>query len=267
MPSIITLTTDFGVGSPYVAAMKGVILSIAPETRLIDLSHAIPPQQVRQAALFLADTTSLFPTGSLHVIVVDPGVGTSRFIVYVEIDGQRYVCPDNGLLTLIQKKARLAKPDVPLTIRQITAEQYFRHPVSPTFHGRDIMAPVAARLSLGLAPKALGPPLESLQELTWPGTVKVANRLTGEIVTVDSFGNLVTNITRSQLEGVPTDTEVGIFCDEHETRGIFTTYADQPAMTLIALIGSNDLLELAIVDDNASAMLGLGAGAAVEIRW
>ena len=266
-PPIITLTTDFGVGSPYVAAMKGVMLSIDPSARLIDLSHAIEPQQVRQAAMFLAETTGLFPAGSLHVVVVDPGVGTSRAIVYVEIDTQCYLCPDNGLLSLVQKKARLAKPGEPTKIRHITSEQYYRHPVSPTFHGRDIMAPVAARLSLGLAPEALGPPLESLQELTWPVAFKVANRITGEIITVDSFGNLVTNITKIQLEGVPTGTEVGIFCEDHETRGIFTTYADQPPMTLIGLVSSSDQLELAIVDGSAATMLSLGVGASVEVRW
>jgi hypothetical protein len=267
MSSIITLTTDFGVGSPYVAAMKGVMLSIDPDARLIDLSHAIQPQQIRQAAMILADTTPLFPADSLHVVVVDPGVGTTRAIVYVEMGTQRYLCPDNGLLSLVQKRARLAKPCEPTMIRHITSEQHFRHPVSPTFHGRDIMAPIAAHLSLGLAPESLGPPLESLQELNWPGAVKVANRMTGEIIAEDSFGNLITNITRTQLEGVPTGTEVGVFCEDHETRGIFTTYADQPAMTLIALIGSGDQLELAIVDDNAATMLGLGVGAPVEIRW
>jgi len=271
MSSIITLTTDFGVGSPYVAAMKGVILSINPDVRLIDLSHTIRPQQIREAALLLADTTTLFPPGTLHLVVVDPSVGTSRAIVYVEIGRQCYVCPDNGLLSLIQKRAqertRLAKLGKPTTIRHITSEQYFRHPICPTFHGRDIMAPIAAHLSLGLAPEELGPPLESLQELTWSGAVEVANRITGEIIAIDSFGNLITNITRSQLERVPTSTEVGIFSEDHETRGIFTTYADQPAMTLIALIGSGDQLELAIVNDSATTMLGLGVGAPVEVRW
>jgi S-adenosylmethionine hydrolase len=283
MPSIITLTTDFGVGSPYVAALKGVILSINPDVRLIDLSHSIRPQQVREAAQLLNETTRLFPAGTIHLVVVDPGVGTSRAIIYVEIEEQRFVCPDNGLLSLILKRglnlkrdliqkrvqegARLVKSSWPPTIRHITSEQYFRHPISDTFHGRDIMAPIAAHLSLGLSPKELGPTLESLQELAWPGAVKVANQITGEIIAVDSFGNLITNITRAQLGGVPTSTEVGIFSEDHETRGIFTTYADQPAMTLIALIGSCDQLELAIVNDSATTMLGLGISAPVEVRW
>jgi len=267
MPSILTLTTDFGTGSPYVAAMKGVVLSIHPAAQLIDLSHAIRPQQVRQAALLLAETTSLFPAGTLHVVVVDPGVGTARAIIYAEIGGQRYLCPDNGLLSLVLQRDRLAKSGTPTMIRRVTSEKYFRHPVSPTFHGRDIMAPIAAHLSLGLNPETLGPPFESPRDLTWPAAFKEANRISGEIVAVDAFGNLVTNITRDQLAGVPTGTETGIFCEDHETRGIFTTYADQPAMTLIALVGSNDCLELAIVNDSAAGLLGSDVGTPVEIRW
>ncbi len=261
MPPIITLLTDFGVGSPYVAAMKGVILSINPDVRLVDLSHAIPPQQVRQGALVLADVAPLFPEGTIHVAVVDPGVGTSRAIVYAEIGLQRFVCPDSGILH------GLAKKQPPSKIIHITSELFFRQPVAPTFHGRDIMAPTAAHLSLGVRPEELGPPLESLMELDWPGVVKVANRIEGEIIAIDSFGNLISNIARDQLEGVPTDTQVGIFCEEHETRGIFSTYADQPAMTLIALVGSTNQLELAIVDENAAAMLGAGVGSKVEVRW
>ena len=261
MTPIITLTTDFGLGSPYVAAMKGVILCINPAANIVDLSHAIPPQQIMAGALALEQSAPTFPRDTIHVAVVDPGVGTSRAIVYAEIDGQRYVCPDNGLL------GRLASRQSPSKIIRITAEQFFRHPVAPTFHGRDIMAPVAAHLSLGVDPDELGPPLETLQALDWPGATKVAHRIEGRVVAVDSFGNLVTDITRDMLDGVPTDTTVGVFCEDHETRGIFNTYADQPSMTLIALVGSNDQLELAIVDDRATTMLGVGVGAPVEVRW
>lgn len=260
-PPLITLTTDFGVGSPYVAAMKAVVLSINPAARLVDLTHAIPPQDVRQGAIALADVAPLFPAGTIHVAVVDPGVGTSRAIVYAEIGPQRFVCPDNGLLS------RLAESQAPSRIRAITEKQWFRQPVAPTFHGRDVMAPVAAHLSLGLDPERLGPPHPLLAAIQWPGAVKVANRIDGEVTSTDSFGNLVTNITREMLAGVPTDESVGVVCDEHETRGIFTAYADQPPMTLIALIGSNDCLELAIVDDSAAIMLGVGVGAPVQVRW
>jgi hypothetical protein len=258
---LITLTTDFGEGSPYVGAMKGVILSINPQVRLIDVTHAIPPQDIRRGAIILNEVTPLYPPGTLHIAVVDPGVGTSRQIVYVEIADQRYIGPDNGLFS------RLAARCQPTKIRAITEERLFRRPVAPTFHGRDIMAPVAARLSLGVDPDTLGPPLDALATLEWPGARKVANRIEGEIVAVDSFGNLITNITREMLEGVPTDETVGVFCDEHETRGIFKAYAEQPPMTLIALVGSNDCLEIAIVNDSAAIMLGVGVGAPVQVQW
>lgn len=259
--AIITLTTDFGPSSPYVAAMKGVILSINPDVRLVDISHAIPPQQVLQGAQVLTDVTPLYPAGTIHVAVIDPGVGTSRAIVYAEIGGSRYVCPDNGLL------GRLAEREAPTKMIRVTSERYFRTPVASTFHGRDIMAPVAAHLSLGAEPAELGTPLSKLTQLDWPGASKVANRIAGQIVAVDSFGNLVTNITREMLAGVPTNESVSVLCDGHETHSIFTTYAEQPSMTLVAVIGSNDQLELAIVDDSAKIMLGVDVGAQVEVCW
>ena len=155
----------------------------------------------------------------------------------------------------------------PSKIRVVSDPRWRRSSVAPTFHGRDIMAPAAAHLSLGLDPDLLGPPLAELVMLDWPGATMTVNRIQGEVTAVDSFGNLITNITREMLAGVPTDDSTGVFCDEHETRGIFTTYADQPPMTLIALIGSNDCLELAIVNDSAQIMLGVAVGTPVEVRW
>jgi S-adenosyl-L-methionine hydrolase (adenosine-forming) len=261
-PPLITLTTDFGQGSPYVAEMKGVILSINPDARLIDVTHAISPQNIREGAVALAGATVAFPPDAIHVAVVDPGVGTSRALVYAEIAGQRYLAPDNGLLS------RLAARHMPSKMRAIVNERWFRRPVSATFHGRDILAPAAAHLSLGLDPDELGPPHPQLVTLDWPGAEMASNRIRGQVTAIDSFGNLLTNITREQLAGVPTDDRAGVFCDdEHETRGIFATYADQPPMTLIALVGSHGNLELAIVGDSAALMLGVKAGAPVEVRW
>lgn len=260
-PPIITLTTDFGEGSPYVASMKGVILSINPAVRIVDISHAVPPQDVRQGAIVLAEVTPLFPAGTLHIAVVDPGVGSTRAIVYAEIGDQRYIGPDNGLLSRLAARAKPSK------IRTLAEQRWFRGCVAPTFHGRDIMAPAAAHVSLGVDPDELGPPHGELKSIDWPGAEKLANRIDGQVTAIDSFGNLITDITRDMLEGVPRDESVGVLCDEHETRGIFTAYADQPAMTLIALVGSNDCLELAIVDDNAAIMLGVTVGTPVEVRW
>jgi S-adenosylmethionine hydrolase len=240
MPPVITLTTDFGPSSPYVAAMKGVILSINPAAVLIDISHAIPPQDIRAGAIVLEETTRWFPAGTIHVAVVDPGVGSERKIVYAQIGEQCYVAPDNGLLS------RLALAAEPSTIVSVAEPQFWLPQVSKTFHGRDIMAPVAARLSLGLAPLELGPRLADIERL---------------------FGNLVTDITEQALAGVPRGEQTTIHCDDHETQGIFSTYSDQPEMTLIALIGSSGKLELAIVGDSAALMLGVRVGTPVIITW
>jgi S-adenosyl-L-methionine hydrolase (adenosine-forming) len=260
-PAIITLTTDFGVGSRYVAAMKGVILSINPKAQIIDVSHAVTPRDIRSGAIVLAETAPWFPAGTIHVGVVDPGVGSKRCVVYAEIGKQRFVAPDNGLLS------RVAAHDRPAKIFSVSEPQYWMPDVSRTFHGRDIMSPVAARLSLGLAPEKLGPSLTQLVELPWAEVQQVPNRIEGEVIEVDSFGNLITNITRAMLDGVPGGDSVIITCEDHETQGIFATFSDQPPMTLMAHVGSTGRLELAIVDENASAMLGVKVGAPVCVSW
>lgn len=260
-PAIITLTTDFGVGSRYVGVMKGVILSINPLAQIVDLSHSVPPRDIRAGAIVLAETASWFPPGTIHVAVVDPGVGSKRRIIYTEIGKQRFVGPDNGLFS------RLALVDRPTKIVGVSEPQYWLPEISRTFHGRDIMSPVAARLSLGLAPEKLGTALTQLVELPWAEVQQVPNRIEGEVIEVDSFGNLITNITRAMLDGVPRGDSVIITCDEHETQGIFATFSDQPPMTFMAHVGSTNRLELAIVDENASAMLGVTVGAPVCVSW
>jgi len=207
--------------------------------------------------------SSLSVSGGLgqDTLVVDPGVGTARKIVYVHMGGQDYLAPDNGLL------GRLAALVPPSKIIAVTNRQVWLPEVSATFHGRDIMAPVAARLSLGLDPDTLGPHQRELLPLAWPEVRMLANRIDGEVVSIDSFGNLITNITAEMLEGVPVDDSVAVQCDGHETQGIFTAYGDQPEMTLIALVGSSGLLEMAIVGDSAAAMLAAGEGARVTIVW
>jgi S-adenosylmethionine hydrolase len=256
---LLTLTTDFGPSSSYVAAMKGVIYSINPETRIVDITHAVPPQDVCQAAMVLADVTLLFPPGTLHVAVVDPGVGTDRKLVYARIGQQQYLAPDNGVLSLLARRTH------PSMIRTLSEPRFWRESVSATFHGRDILAPAAAHLSLGLAPEQLGPPQTELVHLPWPEARAVPGRIEGCVVAIDSFGNLITNITAEQLAGLPGGQEVRIQCGEHETFGIFRTYADQPELTLIALIGSSGKLELAIVGDSAAIMLGEKVGSPVLI--
>ena len=260
-PAIITLTTDFGPGSRYVGAMKGVILSINPRATIIDLSHAVPARDIRAGAVVLAETATWFPPGSIHVAVVDPGVGSKRRIVYAQIGEQHFVAPDNGLLS------RLAMTERPSKMISVDEPRHWMPAVSRTFHGRDIMAPVAARLSLGLAPEELGRPQQQLVEIPWAEVEQVSNRIEGEVIEVDSFGNLITNITRAMLDGLPNRDAVLVTCEEHETQGIFATFSDQPTMTFMAHVGSTGRLELAIVDENASAMLGVKVGAPVRVTW
>ncbi len=178
--------------------MKGVILSINPRAQIVDMSHAVPPQDIRAGAIVLAETAPWFPPGTIHVAVVDPGVGSKRRIVYARIGTQHFVAPDNGLLS------RLALLERPSKIISVEEPRHWMPDVSPTFHGRDIMAPVAARLSLGLVARGAGPANhQQLVELPWAEVQQVANRIEGEVIEVDSFGNLITNITRAMLDGVP----------------------------------------------------------------
>jgi S-adenosylmethionine hydrolase len=259
---IITLTSDFGVGSPYVAAMKGVILSINPEVELVDITHAIPAQDVRAGSLALEQACRWFPQGTIHVAVVDPGVGSERRLVLADFGGQWAIGPDNGLFS------RLALRWPNSTIRRLDRPEFWLPKVSDTFHGRDIMAPVAARLSLGLAPQRLGEPIEALIPFTWSEANESMGKVEGIVESIDSFGNLITNITAANLERTPRGPEeVRIECDEHETCGIFAKYADQPAMTLIALVGSDGKLVLAIVDESAAIMLGVRVGTPVRVLW
>ncbi len=259
--SVITLLTDFGSGSPYVAAMKGVILSIHPAATIVDLCHDIPPQDIRRAALLLDEVADWFPPETIHVAVVDPGVGTSRAIVYARIGRQQFVAPDNGLLS------RLAARTPPTKLIRLEDPAYWLPHVSTTFHGRDIMAPVAARLALGLDPDRLGPPLERLTALDWPEPRPSPSRIDGVVIEIDSFGNLITNITADLLAGRPTDRRVCVVCNIYETWGIYQAYAEQPRGMLVALIGSGNRLELALVGDNAARRLSVGLGAAVTLAW
>lgn len=259
--SIITLTTDFGTGSHYVAAMKGVILSIASAATIVDIAHDVPPQDVRRAALLLDDAADWFPDETIHVAVVDPDVGSDRAIVYARIGPQHFIAPDNGLLS------RLAARKPPQKLIRLSDPAYWLARVSTTFHGRDIMAPVAARLALGLDPERLGPPLGQLLTLDWPEARQTSSRIDGAVIEIDGFGNLITNISADMLAGRPTDRRACIVFNIYETWGVYHAYADQASGTLIAVIGSGGRLELAIVRDNAAQRLGVGVGAPVTMAW
>lgn len=258
--SIITLTTDFGTSSPFVAAMKGVILSINPAARLIDLSHAIPPYDLRHAAFFLAEALPYFPPNTLHVIVVDPEVGSDRSVLFANVGGQRLLVPDNGCWSLLAEGQ-----SQPLRVIRVCEARFFRPTVSPTFHGRDIFAPVAAYLSLGVNPAELGPPVSHWRQLAWPTPARHGAAVHGEVIFVDHFGNLMTNIPASLLPGFPAGPARVVLPGGEATHKV-RTYADGLKHELVALISSNGLLEIAEVQGNAARRLGAGVGLRLRVE-
>jgi S-adenosylmethionine hydrolase len=253
---IITLTTDFGAAGPYAAAMKGVILALNPAARLVDLTHHVPPQDVRHAAFFLASAVPCFPPEAIHVVVVDPGVGSDRALLYVEAGGRRLLAPDNGCWTLLEgagaaRGIRLADP------------RFWRQPVSATFHGRDILAPVAAHLSLGTDPAQLGPPVAEWVRLPWPRPATQKDGLTGEVVFIDDFGNLITNIPGPEWAARPARVAVGGRPVERRVR----RYAEAPPGTAVVLVSSAGLMEVAVSHGSAARQLEATIGTPVVVTW
>lgn len=261
MPPIITLTTDFGRDSAYAAAMKGVMLSINPAVVIVDITHGIRPQNVVEGAIVLADAARWFPVGTVHVAVVDPGVGTSRRIVYLEVADQAYLGPDNGLFSYVCRDLR------PTRALAVTNRSLFLPKVSNTFHGRDIMAPVAARLSLGLPPEQLGPPVDDLMLRAWPTPQATSEQILGEVILADSFGNLMSNVRATDLPGGVSPAAFRIHSQGHDFVGIVNTYLDAPSGTPVALVGSSGLVELAVVQGNAATTLKIPVGAKVIVNW
>jgi S-adenosylmethionine hydrolase len=250
----ITFTTDFGDGSTYVAAMKGVVLSVNADARLFDLTHRLPPQDLVAAAYFLSDSLEWFPDGTIHVVVVDPGVGTDRALLCVEYGGQVVLVPDNGCWT------PLFPPSYEPSVYRIEERRYWLPEVSPTFHGRDILAPVAAHLSLGTAPAELGPKVSQWIRLNLPEPVITSDSAHGQVVMVDRFGNLVTNIPGNDFSGLPVRV-AGKIVDRW-----VKSYGHAEPGKLVALIGSNGRLEVAVVNGSAARQLGVGVGAVVNVE-
>ncbi len=250
--SFITLTTDFGDADGYVGAMKGVILSLAPQVTVVDISHAVPAQQVRHASRVLATAAPFFPPGTIHVAVVDPGVGSQRRGIALQTPTAMFVGPDNGLFSPFLRDQ--------LACVALTNAAAHHHPVSATFHGRDIFAPVAAHLANGMPLAALGPVVDD--PVTWPDPRPQRlpdGRLRAHVVYVDHFGNLVTNI--QSLTGQDVQVLVG-----GTTLPLRHTYADVASGELVALVGSSGDLEIAVRDGSAAERLGVGVGTPVEIQ-
>jgi S-adenosyl-L-methionine hydrolase (adenosine-forming) len=256
---ILTLTTDFGLDGPYVAAMKGIILGLAPGTQLVDVSHAISPQNVLEGAFVLAGIVDAFPPGTVHLAVVDPGVGTERRLVAAAVAEQWFVLPDNGLLSGVV----MSRPAA--SIWEITNPAIRCRMVSNTFHGRDIMAPAAAHLLRGADPGDLGPEIEKVITLTNFAPREDETGLVGEVIFRDAFGNLITNVRSDRIDCDPPGTWT-IEVPGAKIQGLCRTYGDRPPGTLIALVGSTGWIEIAVVNGDAARLLTAGPGTTVWFR-
>lgn len=262
----ITLTTDFGVDSPYVAAMKGVILTICPTARIFDICHSVKPQNVYQGALTLEKVARFYPPGTVHIAVVDPGVGTSRDIILAQIGDYYYIVPNNGLLTRVIRQAKSDK--VPMKFYSLENRGYWREAISNTFHGRDVMAPAAAHLMCGMAPQYMGAPTTDIVQLEIPEPIITPTEIAGIVEDVDSFGNLITNISAIALAGRTTDDSVQItLSGKTVTQGVCQTYGDKPAGAPIAIIDSSNCVEIAVVNGNAEQTLNATVGDMVVLSW
>lgn len=259
MSTVITLTTDFGHKGPFVAVMKGVMLQRAPEARVIDLTHEIHVHWPAEAGFWLARAYRYFPAGSIHVAVVDPGVGTSRYIVAAEYDDHIFLAPDNGLLPMVLREAESAR--VHRLSEHWRAQQGWPTP-SSTFHGRDIFAPLAADIAAGqVRPSEIGPPAEDLVPSLIDEPELAGGEIHGSVIAIDHFGNLISNIDGGLLENMrnPLVRAAG------HTLPVLRTYGQSRPGELLALVNSFGVLEVAQAEGNAADGLGLGRGAPVVV--
>ena len=259
---IVTLTTDFGVTDHFVGTMKGVILDIAPETQIVDISHAVQAFDVLDGALTIAQAYSYFPAGTVHLVIVDPGVGTARRPILVSTERHHFVAPDNGVLSLVYAREER------MHVRHVTAEHYSLQPVSKTFHGRDIFAPIAAYLAKGVDSEKFGEEITDFVRFNAPKPKTVDKGMKGIVLKVDRFGNLITNFTPQdvpmlmQLDPLPFKIVVG----KKEVTNIHTLYAEGEPGEVFGILGSMGYLEIAANRASAAQLTGVGKGAEVNIQ-
>jgi len=259
---IITLLTDFGLDDPFVGIMKGVIYSINSQACVIDICHGLPSYDVHQAGFLLKTAYPFFPKGSIHVVVVDPGVGSARRPLIVWADDHYFIGPDNGVFSYLYATVKVE------LVVEITASQYFLHPVSATFHGRDLFAPVAAHFSRGVALGAFGKPITDYARFAVPRPEVQGVFLRGEVLYVDKFGNLITNISVEDLEAFRGGEGKGIVVSVGglEIPGVSAFYAQVGEGELGALFGSSGHLEVFVHRGSAARVLKAGRGEAVWVR-
>lgn len=259
MRPLVTLTTDFGTRDSYVAELKGVLLSEGPkDLRIIDLTHEIEPFDVYEAALFARAALPRFPSGTIHLVVVDPGVGSARKPIAARSQGQVLVGPDNGLFGYLFDGCE--------EVHVIEPERLGHRPMSSTFHGRDLFAPAAARLACGSDASELGPRIDTYQRLVFPMVEVSGDTLSGRVIHIDRYGNLVTNIPETTLRAFMGDaSDPHVYVAERAVRGLIDHYAQGKVGQLVALFGSSGLLEVAACEASAANKLGADLGCPVRV--
>lgn len=259
---IVTLTTDFGTNDHFVGAVKGVILDIVPEAAIVDITHAIQAYDVLDGAIAISQTYSYFPTGTVHMVVVDPGVGTTRRPIIASSDGYHFVAPDNGVLSMVYAKEER------IHVRHVTSDHYFRQPVSNTFHGRDVFAPVAAYLAKMVDSHKFGDEIEDYVKFAAPRPKPVSeNRLRAVVLKVDRFGNLITNLTPQDAPNLfgADPAPFKIVVGSKEITEIHSNYAEGAPGEVFGILGSMGYLEVVANRAPAAQLTGAGKGAEVSI--
>jgi len=255
---ILTLTTDFGLSDHYVGTMKGVILGICPQAQIVDISHEVRPFEIPEGAYLIAQAWRYFPPKTVHVVVVDPGVGTSRRPILLEAGGQYFVAPDNGVLSMVYSREKHK-------VRLVSADRYFLKPVSHTFHGRDIFAPVAAHVAAGVAPSRMGKPIQDYLRPMFEKPQRIGKRTwAGRILKTDRFGNLITNFHIGDFPDVERKNfymEIGL----RQVGALARSYTEFGPGEPFVIVGSSGYLEVSVSQGSAARTLGCETGAAAEL--
>jgi len=256
---ILTLTTDFGASDHYAGAMKGVILSICPRAQIVDICHDLTPFEIAEGAYTIAQAYDCFPKKTVHVVVVDPGVGTARRPILVEAAGQYFVGPDNGVLSMVYSREKHK-------VRWIANERYFRKPVSATFHGRDIFAPVAAHVAAGVPASRMGKAIQDYLRAEFAAPQRSGERTwSGSILKIDRFGNVVTNFHVRDFPGLNSGSGCVLTVGRHKIAALELNYAASKPGKLFSIVGSSGYLEISLNQGSAAKRLGCKAGGAVEL--
>ena len=255
---ILTLTTDFGLSDHFVGVMKGVILGICPQAHIVDITHDVAPFMVSEGAFRIAQAYPYFPKKTVHVVVIDPGVGSERRPILAEARGQYFVAPDNGVLSMVYAREKHA-------VRAIANSRYFLKAVSQTFHGRDVFAPTAAHLAAGTGPGKLGKPIDDYIRLDFAKPKRTGTGWAGNLLAIDRFGNLITNLQVKKFPDLA-NSEFSLRLAGRRIRALARTYAERAPSELFLIAGSSGYWEVSVNQGSAARLVGCQAGDAIELK-